>query len=107
VNAVTGVDNNGDTTLVDRPVGVGRNTFRTPGHQTVDLSLARVLPLGGRRRAELRVSAFNLFNHSNYYRLNNVYGNGAEPLPTFLAPIGGIANVDPGRQIQFAARLEF
>lgn len=107
VNAVTGVDNNGDTTVVDRPVGVGRNTFRTPAHQTVDLSLARSVRVAGRARAELRVSAFNLFNHSNYYRLNNVYGNGATPLATFLTPLAGVANVDPGRQLQFAARLEF
>jgi len=48
-----------------------------------------------------------LFNGSNFYRLNNVYGNGATPLPTFLRPVAGVTNVDPGRQFQFGLRMIF
>ena len=60
-----------------------------------------------RVRIQLRADVFNLFNNSNYYQFNNVYGNGATPLATFRQPLAGVSNVDPGRQIQFGARLEF
>jgi len=56
---------------------------------------------------ELRVDVFNLFNNSNFYRFNNNYGDGTTPRGTFLTPVAGISNVDPGRQIQFAARFVF
>ncbi len=114
VNAITGVDNNGDTVIFDRPInpatGVpySRNAFRAPRQTTFDLSLARDINLGNdRAKLELRVDVFNLFNGSNYQRLNNVYGNGAAPAATFLQPIAGISNVDPGRQFQFGMRLKF
>jgi hypothetical protein len=108
VNAITGVDNNGDTVVVDRPVGFGRNAFRAPRQTSFDVSLAKSLALYKERsRLEFRVDVFNLFNGSNFYRLNNVYGNGATPLPTFLRPVAGVTNVDPGRQFQFGLRMIF
>lgn len=108
VNAITGVDNNGDTIVIDRPVGFGRNAFRAPRQTTFDVSLARRVNLGGERaQLELRGDVFNIFNGSNYQRLNNVYGNGATPVATFLQPLAGISNVDPPRQFQFAVRLLF
>ncbi|HEY0407902.1 MAG TPA: hypothetical protein VGC89_19355, partial [Pyrinomonadaceae bacterium] len=107
VNAITGVDNNGDGYTVDRPVGLGRNSFRAPAQASFDLSLARRFQLRENVRLELRAEAFNLTNHSNYIKLNNIYGNAAAPLATFLAPQPGIQNSDPGRQFQFGARLIF
>ena len=55
----------------------------------------------------VRAEGFNLFNRSNFVRVNATYGNGVNPLPTFLAPLAGISNADPGRQFQFATRFTF
>lgn len=107
VNAVTGADNNGDTTVVDRPAGMGRNTFRGTPHRSLDVSLVKTVALGEKSRLELRGDAFNISNNQNYYRFNNVYGNGAAPAAAFLRPIGGVANVDPARQFTFGAKFVF
>jgi hypothetical protein len=44
----------------------GRNAFRGPGNWRVDLSVFRGFPLGGERRIEFRVEAFNLTNSIQY-----------------------------------------
>jgi hypothetical protein len=107
VNPLTGIDNNGDSNLYDRPAGYGRNSFRGTPQRDLDLSLARPIRLSERAQVELRGDVFNLFNNQNYYKFNNVYGNGAVPKSTFMQPVGGIANVDPGRQFTFGLRLVF
>ena len=40
----------------------GRNYMRGCWNRTVDLSILRSIPLGGRRRVDLRVDIFNAFN---------------------------------------------
>lgn len=107
VNSLTGVDNNGDTNMVDRPAGFGRNSFRGTPHRNFDLSLMRPIVFGESTRLELRADAFNIFNNQNYYSFNRVYGNGNTPLPTFLQPIAGVSNTDPARQFTFGAKLVF
>jgi hypothetical protein len=107
VNPVTGVDNNGDGYRVDRPVGLARNSFRTPAQASFDVSLSKRFALAENVRVEFRAEAFNLFNHSNFIRLNNIYGNATAPDASFLTPLAGISNSDPGRQFQFGARLVF
>jgi outer membrane receptor protein involved in Fe transport len=107
VNPLTGEDTNGDGYRVDRPEGFARNSFRTPMQATFDASLAKRIALREGLQLELRAEAFNLFNRSNFIKLNNTYGTGTTPLPTFLTPIAGISNSDPGRQFQFAARIIF
>jgi hypothetical protein len=107
VNPLTGVDNNGDTLSVDRPVGLGRNSFRTPKQASVDASLSKQLRLSDQVRVEGRVEVFNALNHNNFINVNNIYGDGATPLAAFLTPIAGIRNSDPSRQIQFLMRLMF
>ncbi len=107
VNATTGVDNNGDSTVVDRPAGFGRNVFRGPRHVNFDFSLMRPIIFSERTRLELRADAFNLFNNQNYYAFNRVYGNTATPAATFLQPLAGIANTDPGRQFTFGLKFLF
>jgi hypothetical protein len=107
VNPITGEDNNGDGYRTDRPVGFARNSFRTPAQASFDTSVAKKFRLRDAVRLELRAEAFNIFNHTNYIKLNNIYGNGAAPLSTFMTPLAGVQNSDPGRQLQFGARLIF
>lgn len=107
VNALTGVDNNGDSLNRDRPAGFGRNAFRGTPQRSFDLALSRPFAIGERMRIELRAEGYNLFNNQNYYTFNTVYGNGTSPLPAFLRPVGGVANVDPARQFTFAAKFQF
>lgn len=108
INPLTGVDNNGDGRTVDRPAGFGRNSFKGTRQTRFDASYARSFTLINEgARLELRADVFNLFNNSNFYRFTNRYGNGASPDQSFMRPIGGVSNVDPGRQLQFGARFVF
>jgi outer membrane receptor protein involved in Fe transport len=107
VNALTGLDDNGDGYKSDRPAGLGRNSFRTPAQAAFDASLAKRFALREGVRLELRGEVFNLFNHTNFVKLNNVYGNAAAPDAKFLTPLAGVQNSDPGRQFQLGARLIF
>jgi outer membrane receptor protein involved in Fe transport len=107
INAVTGVDNDGDGYRFDRPVGFSRNSLRTPMQATFDTSLAKRFNLSEGVRVELRAEVFNLFNRNNYIKLQNIYGNAAEPRADFLAPLAGVQNSDPARQFQFGAKLLF
>ena len=102
-NVVTGTDNNNDTTVNDRPAGVGRNSARMPATSSVDVRLLRAFRLGDQQRIEVMVEAFNLLNHVNVLNVNNTYGNGATPLASFGQPT---AAGDP-RQIQIGARWSF
>jgi hypothetical protein len=43
--------------------GVGRGTLRGPNYWNVDASLSRRLALSGSQHVELRIEAFNVFNH--------------------------------------------
>ena len=107
VNPTTGRDNNGDSYTVDRPIGFGRNSFRGPAQVSIDLAVAKQVRLGARLRAEGRLEAFNLLNRANFIKVNNIYGEGPSPLPTFLAPIAGITNADPSRQVQVSMKVVF
>lgn len=113
-NITTGVDNNGDGANTDRPVigdrVIGRNSGR--GTAVYDLSTfveKRFVLSGDQTELSFRIEAFNLFNHSNIVGRNGVFGNDptGKPLPTFGVALGGINNVDPGREFQFTLRLRF
>jgi hypothetical protein len=107
VNALTGVDNNGDGLVRDRPSGFGRNAFAGTPQRNFDLSISRTIALTEYVRIQLRADGFNLLNNQNYYAFNTVYGNGASQSPIFLRPVGGVANVDPARQFTFGAKVQF
>lgn len=112
-NITTGTDNNGDGANSDRPVinGIlfGRNQGQGSPMYDVGLFLEREFVINDRVRFSVRGEGFNLFNHSNIVGRNGTFGNAANgvPLATFGQPLGGISNVDPGRQFQFQVRLRF
>lgn len=112
-NLTTGADNNGDGANSDRPVIngsiVGRNAGRTTPVYDVSMFAGRDFSLTERVRLDVRVESFNLFNHPNTVGRNGIFGNNVsgQPVVTFGQTVGGIANVEPGREFQLIGRLRF
>jgi hypothetical protein len=105
VNPLTGSDEERSRAfpLTSRPFGLARNSLHTPGFINVDIRALKYFPFGERRRLDLVVEAFNLFNHPNVLSLDPFFGSGVMPLPTFRAPMSFSAP----RQIRFSIDFEF
>ena len=103
--------------------GEGFNSFRGPGVQDLDLSVARVFKVSERVRLKFKAEAFDLFNHANFQQntIDNVQytttqatdgsGNGlpiwtAAPNGHFGAPLA-IAPRYGSRSFQFSGRVSF
>lgn len=83
-NIVSNVDLNEDgLTGSDRPVGIGRNSGKTPPQYNVDLRYSRFFNLTERFKMEAFAEATNIFNIRSIYQYNNTitpaYSNGAIP----------------------------
>ena len=54
------------------PSGASRSNLRTGGMQNWDMSIFKNIPLGSneQRYLQLRLEAFNVFNHPNFYNIN-------------------------------------
>lgn len=105
VNPLTGTDEERSRAFpfTSRPLGLGRNSLHTPSFINVDLRALKYFPFGERRRLDLVVEAFNLFNHPNVLGLNPFFGSGATPLPTFRT----LTSFATPRQIRFSIDFEF
>jgi hypothetical protein len=78
-----------------------RNVVRGPGRTNLDLSLAKVTPLYRERiTLELRVDAFNLFNHTEF---QNIDSNAQD----FGFTFGQVVSAYDPRILQIAAHLRF
>lgn len=112
-NVVTGVNNSGDTgATTDRPVingvVIGRNTGRGTPMYELDPFVAKRMRLGAENVwVNLRAEAFNALNHRNVVGFSGTWGNGATPGRGFGAPLAGVTNQLPARELQFSAQLEF
>jgi hypothetical protein len=115
---LAGTDLNGDgdggafppdrprTSPGDPSTSIGRNAGVLPMQATVDVRIAKRLPLGGRVKLEGILEVFNLFNRANYTDVQNIFGPGrypANPLPTF----GQFTQAGPPLQAQVAAKVLF
>jgi hypothetical protein len=78
----------------------GRNSLVGPGTRTADLYLRKDFKLRGRARLEIRIEAFNAFNHPNFGLPDN-YVDDLESAGTITY------TAISQRQIQFGARLAF
>ncbi len=76
----------------------GRNILDGPGYQNINASLVKNTPLSERVNLQLRLEAFNLFNHPNFNLPDNFLGS-----PTF----GRILSAGDPRHLQFGAKLVF
>lgn len=85
------------------PVGsfgnAAKNILRAPGFWNVDLGLQRNVGIGSGRNLELRVEAFNVFNHINLGNPNVAIDN---PSAGRITSMSGRP-----RQIQFGLRLTY
>ncbi len=71
-NITTNLDINRDGVLgPDRPVGIGRNSGRTPKQFNVDLRFSRFIPITERFRIEAFAEAVNIFNTNSIFQFNN------------------------------------
>jgi hypothetical protein len=78
-----------------------RRFFYGPGIENFDLALIKRVRLDRSQSLELRVEAFNVFNHPQFYGAGAVDGNIASP--TF----GHIETAAPPRFVQLAAKYSF
>ena len=132
-NLYIGRDVNGDLNSTDRPFHAPRNSGIGEMFYSADLRMSKQIRLGSsdlesnRPRLELIVEATNLFNRSNFIRVNDIVcGTAAQPGfingcdPKFLngpfnfrgdrslpstAPLGFVAAAPP-RQIQFGLKID-
>jgi hypothetical protein len=99
-NVVTGQDLNSQ-----RPAGAGRNIGQGPTYSSFDCRISRSFVLGRSesRRLELIAEGFNILNHTNFRRLNNVVGQvTVNDLPH---PLVGQAG-DPTDSLSFLSAFE-
>jgi hypothetical protein len=117
-NVLAGADLNGDgdgggapqdrarVNPSDPATSVKRNSERLPSTATVDLRLTRRIQVKDSAHIDLMFEIFNLFNRTNFTRINNVFGTGAypqNPLPTY----GQFTAAGAPRQIQLALRVRY
>lgn len=97
-NVQVNFDRNNDTSVNDRPAGVGRNTGRGFDFFSLDARLSRAFRLGDTCRINTFLESFNSLNRANWSVPNNIAG-----LPTFGK---ATAAYDP-RQIQLGLKMTF
>jgi hypothetical protein len=91
-----------------------------PPIDNLDLSVSKSFSLGGRRRVEIRLDAFNALNHTQFAAVNSKvnFKSLGDPTVTNLPfndagnlvnrnGFGTVSNVRAARQLQVMARLEF
>jgi Carboxypeptidase regulatory-like domain/TonB dependent receptor-like, beta-barrel/TonB-dependent Receptor Plug Domain len=81
-----------------RPGNEGRDIVRGPGLSRTDLSLFKNVEIHGRHALQLRIEAFNLFNHPHFGQPGSTIGT-----PTF----GAITSADDGRILQLGVKYSF
>jgi len=78
-----------------------RRFFHGPGIDNVDLALQKSIALAEAKALELRLEAFNAFNHAQFYGPAAVNGNISS------ATFGQIVSAAPPRLVQLAAKFSF
>ncbi len=78
-----------------------RRFFHGPGIRNFDMALGKELRLAERRRVEMRLEAFNVFNHAQFFGAAAVNGN------ITSASFGQIVAAAPPRKIQIALKYAF
>jgi hypothetical protein len=114
-NIVTSTDvNNDGFSGSDNPVGIGRNSGKTPKQTNVDLRYSRFIGFTERFRAEAFVEFLNIFNINSIFQFNGLavttdaLGNPTSALPTLenRRAAGQVVSLD-SRQAQIGFKFIF
>jgi hypothetical protein len=79
----------------------GRRMFSGPGVENYDLTLQKNLKLTESKLLQLRLEAFNVFNHAQFYGPSSVDGNISS------ATFGHVVSAAPPRLLQIALKIVF
>ncbi|HEX4948116.1 MAG TPA: TonB-dependent receptor, partial [Blastocatellia bacterium] len=104
-NITTGLDENNDSIINDRPTGFARNAGRGPNYTSLDLSISRQLNFGPRAQDQdapfginFSVQFTNLLNHTNFANFNGIQ----------TSPFFGRANAaQEARQVMLLVNFNF
>jgi hypothetical protein len=88
-NILANSDLNGDGVLADRPVGIGRNSGRTPRQFNVDARYSRFIPINERFRIEAFAEAVNVFNTNSVFQFNSTTLTGNNVNTSLVDPFTG------------------
>ena len=92
-----------------------RNQFRGPGYVSFDMALYKNFNIGERFKLGIGATAFNVFNHPNFYLPNSAFVTGDTTFgqisgmtPTPTSPYGAFFGFDSSpRIVQLSAKLKF
>jgi hypothetical protein len=96
----TGVDDNDDQNVNDRPAGVARNSAEGPRYFNIDMTLSKTVRVGANRGSQMSVYAnmLNAFNLVNLRNPSGVLTSSYFGIPTAAAP---------GRDVEVGMRYQF
>jgi Carboxypeptidase regulatory-like domain len=78
-----------------------RRFFHGPGIENFDMQLSKTVELGEARTIEIRLEAFNIFNHAQFYGPASVDGQITDP------NFGSVVSAAPPRLVQAAVKFHF
>jgi hypothetical protein len=82
----------------------GRNNFHGPGINSTDLSLFKIVRFAESKSVELRLEAYNVFNHTQFLFSSNITA-----FQDFNSPntFGRVTTAYQGRVVQLGAKIYF
>ncbi len=83
------------------PGNVPRRFFYGPGLDNYDMAITKIIQVSESKSLQLRLEAFNVFNHAQFFGSQTVDGN------INTATFGQVVNADPPRLVQLAAKFFF
>ena len=83
------------------PGNVPRRFFYGPGLDNYDMAIQKSIPVSEAKSLQIRLEAFNVFNHAQFFGSQTVDGN------ISTATFGQVVNADPPRLVQLAAKFFF
>ncbi len=100
----TAVDLNSDGNFNDRVPGATRNSYRMDGNHSLDLRFSWNIPMGGDKRLQATIEAFNVYNKDNLRTVDNQWGTNPSLAGTaFGVPLSYFAP----REMQLGLRFTF
>ena len=83
------------------PGNVPRRFFNGPGLDNYDMALTKTIRVSEAKSLQLRLEAFNIFNHAQFFGAQSVGGN------ISTATFGQVVSADPPRLVQLAGKFSF